>query len=143
MMIDVDYFKAVNDTYGHAVGDIVLKGVAQIIEQEIRAYDTAVRYGGEEFCVVLSKTDLGHAADVAERIRSRISEEWHKETNITISIGVSCSLEFDRPKGLMTDPSYRDIVTKYKNSLPALIVETGDKRLYEAKEGGRNRVVSG
>lgn len=130
MMSDVDYFKKVNDTYGHSAGDIVLKSVADIIKKEIREYDIACRYGGEEFFIILPQTNINEASLVAKRLRKVIEEskiditeagvEGVNSLNITVSIGV-CA---------------------YNNSMtPEMFVQTADKSLYEAKTTGRNRVI--
>ncbi len=130
MMIDVDYFKKVNDTYGHAAGDCVLKNVSQVIKDEIREYDIACRYGGEEFFIILPRTNLQEAVLVAQRLRKVIEESKMdiKEAdidgvsylNITASIGVC----------------------EYENSLSApSFAQKADKALYKAKSSGRNRVI--
>lgn len=130
MMLDVDYFKKVNDTYGHAAGDCVLKAVSQLILKELREYDIASRYGGEEFFILLPQTNIEEASFVAQRLKKTIedskmdiSEAKIPNVNhlkITVSIGVS-SFE--------PDETAEDI---YHNA---------DKALYEAKNRGRNKVV--
>lgn len=130
MMLDVDYFKKVNDTYGHAAGDCVLKAVSEIIKTEIREYDIACRYGGEEFFIILPQTNIKEASLVAQRLRKVIEEtkmdikdaglEDIKYLKITVSIGV-CA---------------------YENTMSANeAAQKADKALYEAKETGRNRVI--
>ena len=131
IMIDIDFFKKVNDTYGHAVGDYVLREVAKMITKEIREYDIASRYGGEEFCILLPHTVAQDAANVAERLRHTVENtvldiksvcEFECENfNVTISMGVS---QFDQ--------SYTTTEQIYKNA---------DKALYRAKKSGRNKVV--
>ena len=131
MMTDIDFFKKINDTYGHIAGDIVLKKVASIIESQLREYDTASRYGGEEFCILLPYTTIEEAKFVAERLRKKVESEKidisqvyseQKEVQVTISIGVSEYNEHTilNPKDL------------YKKA---------DEALYKAKEQGRNQVV--
>ena len=130
MMIDVDYFKKVNDTYGHAAGDCVLKNVSEIIKNEIREYDIACRYGGEEFYIILPQTNLKEASLVAHRLRKIIEDSKInvKDANIagvkflkiTVSIGVCEYTE--------------------KMSVEEF-AQCADKALYEAKESGRNRVI--
>jgi len=129
MMLDVDFFKKTNDTYGHYVGDIVLKSFAKIIADEIREYDFASRYGGEEFFIILPSTTIEEAELVANRLRERIEKEEFdiskynntvKTLHITTSIGLS---------KLYDD---MDIKKLYVNV---------DKALYEAKKTGRNKVV--
>lgn len=125
LMIDIDFFKNINDTYGHAAGDIVLEEVAKIIKSCTRNADTAARYGGEEFVVMLNNTSASAAMAVAERIRKSVEEKSimydGKKINVTISIGVS---------------SYNFDLESAKS-----IVERADKALYESKQNGRNRIT--
>ncbi|MGI0518643.1 sensor domain-containing diguanylate cyclase [Treponema denticola] len=125
LMIDIDFFKNINDTHGHAAGDIVLEEVAKIIKSCTRNADTAARYGGEEFVVMLNNTSASAAMAVAERIRKSVEEKSimydGKKINVTISIGVS---------------SYNFDLESAKS-----IVERADKALYESKQNGRNRVT--
>lgn len=131
IMSDIDFFKRVNDTYGHAVGDCVLKTVAKTIKKELRESDIASRYGGEEFIFLLPHTKIDEALVVAERLRKKVEKkkinieeykiEGIKEISVTISIGVS---EYN--------PNDKNPEILYKNA---------DSALYQAKEGGRNRVV--
>ena len=130
MMLDVDYFKKVNDTYGHAAGDCVLKHVAETIKSEIREYDIACRYGGEEFFIILPQTNIKEASFVAQRLRKviektkiNIEEANVKDTshiNITVSIGVC---------------AYNETMEPYE------LAQKADKALYKAKAAGRNRVI--
>lgn len=128
LMFDIDFFKKFNDTYGHACGDYVLKTVASIILDSIRAEDMASRYGGEEFTVMLSGAAKENAMIVAERIRSKIENYdfcyENKHMKVTISIGVS---ELNGEKD--------------KNMSPNMLVEQADKALYVSKRNGRNRVT--
>ncbi|MDM7461620.1 MAG: GGDEF domain-containing protein [bacterium] len=122
ILMDVDHFKQYNDTYGHQAGDEVLRRVAQILKQSVRDGDFVARYGGEEFAVVLPRTDAENAVQVAERLREAIaSAEWTLRP-ITGSFGVASI----RP----------DMETRRE------IIESADQALYEAKRGGRNRVVA-
>ena len=125
LMIDIDFFKNINDTYGHAAGDIVLEAVAKIIKSCTRNVDTAARYGGEEFVVMLNNTPPTAAMNVAERIRKLVEDKIilydGQNIKVTISIGVS-SYNFD------LEPAKS-------------IVERADKALYESKQNGRNRVT--
>lgn len=137
IMIDIDYFKSFNDTYGHHVGDEVLKGVATKIGEGLRTSDVLARYGGEEFVIILPETDKDGAVHVAEKIRSSIaSEKWrfrntlrsedqpeeYIEKQITISLGVSSyPVDSDSIQGLL---------------------EAADQYLYAAKLSGRNRVCA-
>ena len=130
MMLDVDYFKKVNDTYGHAAGDCVLKAVSNLISKEIREYDIASRYGGEEFFILLPQTNIEEASFVAQRLRKAVEEakmdiSEAKVPNlthikITVSIGVS---------------DYNSVESAEE------FYHNADKALYEAKNRGRNKVV--
>lgn len=128
LMFDIDFFKKFNDTYGHACGDYVLKTVAMIIRESIRAEDMASRYGGEEFTVMLSGAAKENAMVVADRIRRKIQDfdfcYEDKQMKVTISIGVS---EFDGEKSHGVSPN--------------MLVEQADKALYVSKRNGRNRVT--
>jgi len=129
MMLDIDFFKKTNDTYGHYVGDVVLKTFAQIITDEVREYDFAARYGGEEFFIILPSTTIEEAKLVANRLRERIENEEFdiskynndiKTLHVTTSIGLS---------QLQEDDDVKKLYVKV------------DKALYQAKESGRNRVI--
>ena len=130
-MTDIDFFKSVNDTYGHAVGDCVLKTVAKQIKKELREYDIPSRYGGEEFTILLPNTSLEEATVVAERLRYSIEkkiiniEEYGIENVSKISVTISVG------------------VAQYKNAMkePENLYQAADKALYTAKENGRNRVI--
>lgn len=126
LMLDIDFFKKFNDTYGHACGDFVLQKVSKTIFESIRGQDLAGRYGGEEFVVMLYNTDADAAMMVAERIRKNIAEQEliyeNNKMSLTISIGVSV---FD---------GYNSVNAKD-------LVELADRALYQSKENGRNRVT--
>lgn len=128
LVVDVDYFKKVNDHYGHSEGDRVLKAVAQHIKILCRESDLVFRYGGEEFVVLLSKTDQTGARVIAERIRQGIQAQKIADPGgkvqcpITVSIGIS---SWDR-----------------RTKSTAELFDRADQALYKAKAGGRNRVVS-
>ena len=128
IMMDLDGFKAVNDTYGHDVGDEVLKEFASRIRSTVRGADLACRYGGEEFVVVMPDTDIGVATMVAERIRRRVAgdlfpiHKGEKSIEVTISIGIAAR--------------------STPEDTAAMILKRADEALYRAKRDGRNRVVS-
>jgi len=125
ILIDIDFFKKVNDTYGHQVGDIVLKKVAQTLQQAARKVDIVARYGGEEFAIICVNDDKRNAAKLAERIRKEIE-------NLTI-VFEGGKLKVTASFGVASFPEDgKDKVT---------IVESADKALYEAKHSGRNRVI--
>ncbi|OGS99261.1 MAG: hypothetical protein A3F73_06445 [Gallionellales bacterium RIFCSPLOWO2_12_FULL_59_22] len=132
MFLDIDKFKHINDTYGHPTGDEVLMSVASFIQSQLRVGDTIARYGGEEFVVLLPQTDLRHAGQIAERIRTCIAEKQlsaisGQPINLTISIGISM-LPVEGPAA-------------ENRHLADRMVAAADKALYRAKNGGRNRVV--
>ena len=120
-IIDIDKFKDINDTYGHDVGDTVLKELSQHISNKIRKDDLFARWGGEEFIIVLNSDNLTIAQSISEKIRKEI-ENFHFTTvkKITVSIGVS---------------NFKNKEQEFEN-----ILKNADKALYEAKESGRNRV---
>ena len=120
-MTDIDHFKAVNDTHGHAAGDEIIKLVANVLNDNVRKDDVVGRYGGEEFCVMLPGIDAAAAHRIAERCRFQIESKVYDSIKVTNSFGIS-SVEFGS-----TDPE-------------ALINEA-DEALYRSKEGGRNRVT--
>jgi diguanylate cyclase (GGDEF)-like protein len=126
IMVDIDHFKNVNDTYGHPQGDIVLHAIADIFRNEFRKPDTVARYGGEEFAIVLPETDIKGAVVIAERLRKRVEQQTikleEKNVNVTISLGVT-----------MYDAS-KDRKSK------ADIIDAADKALYNSKQTGRNRL---
>ena len=128
LILDIDHFKRINDTYGHEIGDLVLKEVVKIIRSSVRDRDLIIRWGGEEFLIVLNNVPPEKAKDVAERIRVKLeNHEISIGNNITLkvtaSIGVACT-ELD---GI--------------HSFDELF-EIADKRVYKAKNSGRNQVVA-
>lgn len=124
VMIDVDHFKKFNDTYGHQVGDLVLKEVAATLSNSVRSSDIVARYGGEEMIVLLKGSPLNNALVIAEKIRSnvenRVIKQQDKTYRVTISVGVS-------------DFQLSDSMEK--------LIKRADEGLYKAKESGRNRVA--
>ena len=132
LMLDVDHFKQVNDTWGHAAGDVVLQELAQRIELQVRASDVAARYGGEEFVVLLPGTDVDAAAKLAERIRTEIAASPMslpngEEVTITASIGIA---------EVSPGPGDTDLKT-----LGDSLIARADVALYAAKSAGRDQVV--
>lgn len=133
MFLDVDFFKKVNDTYGHHVGDLVLTRMVSLIKDHVRACDIVARYGGEEFVVVLPETGISVAEDIAERLRMAVCNQAHQigehSLNISVSIGIS---------GITHIPQVED---KKAEEIATLLLDNADKSLYRAKETGRNQVV--
>ncbi len=129
MILDIDHFKQINDTYGHDAGDVVLKEFADCIGKSVRGIDLACRYGGEEFLVAMPDTDLAFAGIIAERLRQEIAAKkfmingGRDTVEVTVSIGIS-STE-NGPDG--------DTAQK--------LIKRADEALYEAKTTGRNRVI--
>lgn len=126
LAIDVDFFKSVNDTYGHATGDAVLVKTAEVLGAQLREGDYIARYGGEEFVVVLSDTDEETGLAVAERIRAAVEkavcEAGGESISVTVSVGLSCF-----PNDALT---------------PETLFCAADKALYRVKESGRNGVLA-
>ncbi len=126
-MLDIDYFKRINDTYGHPAGDQVLVGLAQSLQSESRSPDIACRYGGEEFALIMPSTGPAEAQIVAERIRAALAAQiWsrHPDSPITVSVGLVGS---SGPIGDVT---------------PDRWLEAADRNLYAAKRAGRNRCIT-
>lgn len=124
IVLDIDWFKKVNDTYGHASGDKVLILIADLIRLSIRSGDSAFRIGGEEFCVILPSTAITSAQEVAERIRVRVEEEPYEYGSEKMPITISC--------GVAESESFEQKIQS--------LFELADKRLYAAKSAGRNRI---
>ncbi len=124
LMIDVDDFKAVNDTYGHLVGDTVIRTIADILRRSVRVFDICTRFGGEEFAVVMPGSAADDAARIAERIRQRVQKTSSAEPGLaSLKVTVSIGLAVSRP-----DMSPRDLIAG------------ADMALYQAKKAGKNRV---
>jgi two-component system cell cycle response regulator len=125
LMIDVDYFKAVNDEFGHATGDDALRAIADVLRANTRVFDSVARYGGEEFVAVMPGTGADEATEAAERLRSAVEETqftWASgsQARVTVSIGVAC--------------------TAHGPATPEAILHAADRALYAAKRAGRNRI---
>ena len=124
VLLDVDHFKRVNDVYGHPVGDEVLREIAHRIRNELRLEDIAGRWGGEEFLVILPRTDLAGVARTAQRIRSVIAATpiiaGEQSINVTISGGCA----------------------EGRGESPAELLRRADERLYQAKAAGRNQIIA-
>jgi diguanylate cyclase (GGDEF)-like protein len=122
LLVDIDHFKRINDSYGHVTGDSVLKLVAAALESQLRPYDAAGRYGGEEFLIVVPGVNHVRSIEVAERLRMSVVENVMVPASgdtVTVSVGVA--------------------VTTGEEPLET-VVEAADRALYAAKAGGRNRV---
>jgi diguanylate cyclase (GGDEF)-like protein len=123
LMVDVDHFKQVNDSYGHETGDQVLQSLANTLRSTVRAYDTCARWGGEEFLVLLPETAMADAVGVGEKLRRAAQQRPEGEPlpGITLSIGVAVHRQ---------------------GETPAAVLRRADDAKYEAKRQGRNRVVA-
>jgi two-component system cell cycle response regulator len=126
MLIDMDFFKAVNDNHGHDVGDAVLKEFAQRLRRNIRGVDLACRFGGEEFVVLMPDTDYRQAQGVAERVRLAVAER---------------TFETPEPRPLTVTCSVGVALNEHEMDTPEMILKRADVALYRAKREGRNRVV--
>ncbi len=125
LMIDVDHFKAVNDTHGHQVGDRVLKELAQVILESVREIDVAARYGGEEFLVILPQTHFSGSLAVAERVWRSVGEHQFAPDESDLRLTVSIGISFFPNKSVSTSDR---------------LVALADEALYQAKRDGRNRI---
>jgi two-component system cell cycle response regulator len=127
LMVDLDHFKAVNDSFGHLAGDEALRGVARVLQREARSVDVVARYGGEEFVVILPETGEDGAVKVAERIRARVAEQASEGLvpmpAVTVSVGVAT-------------------VLSTQIQAPEELIALADEALYRAKAQGRNRVCT-
>ena len=132
LFIDIDHFKIINDSYGHDVGDMVLRNVAELLRAQLRSIDVVARYGGEEFAILLGQSGRKKAIEIAERIRSIIAdtifEEGKDQVSITVSVGVA-TISFENPQ-------HEDIKT-----IGRKLLQRADKALYQAKQKGRDRVI--
>ncbi|RDY26320.1 GGDEF domain-containing protein [Romboutsia weinsteinii] len=118
IIIDIDFFKSINDTYGHAFGDIVLKNVAKVIKNRLSKDDIIFRYGGEEFCILSENKGLQEVIDLSELIREEVERMvWRENIKVTISLGISYTGESDD------------------------MFKQADSNLYKSKNSGRNRVT--
>lgn len=126
MLIDMDFFKSVNDTHGHDIGDAVLKEFAVRLRRNIRGVDLACRFGGEEFVVLMPDTDYRQAQNVAERVRTAVAER-------AFEVGMATPLAVTVSVGVALNESDADT--------PEMILKRADVALYRAKREGRNRVV--
>lgn len=122
LLVDIDHFKRINDTRGHATGDLVLKAVAKALADSLRQTDRVGRWGGEEFCIVAPETDVTNGLLLGERLRQRVEREGGAGTGLTVTVSIGVSgAAFEELEDLA-------------------VVERADVALYRAKEAGRNRV---
>jgi diguanylate cyclase (GGDEF)-like protein len=130
LMVDIDHFKRINDTYGHEAGDRAIVGVAGMLTASLRAVDMAARFGGAEFVLLMPETDIDTAALAAERLRAAASQlavevDGGLAISLTISVGVAASRPVDAP------------------DTTSSLLARADRALHKAKKEGRDRVVLG
>jgi diguanylate cyclase (GGDEF)-like protein len=125
-MIDIDHFKQVNDTHGHAMGDEVLRNIGAMLKASVRATDLAARYGGEELTLLLPHTDVPAAVQVAENLRAKFAELEHRLDGVALTKTVSMGVAARDGQGEI--PHAEDLL------------KHADEALYRAKQTGRNRV---
>jgi two-component system cell cycle response regulator len=127
VMVDLDHFKTLNDTYGHPFGDQVLQAVGDVLHTYLRTTDAPCRFGGEEFALILTETDEGGALITADRVRQHVADlpfrPKDKHVQVTASLGVACSTLFEK-----------------KTLTAARLLSAADQALYRSKHEGRNRV---
>jgi len=123
-LFDLDRFKTINDSFGHAAGDVAIRGFGQIVKTAVRSSDLACRHGGEEFAVLFPEADAEAARGVAERIRSTLAKKTFQIDGRTFGVTVSAGIA-----------DAKDVSSREE------LMHRADKALYAAKEGGRNRVI--
>ena len=124
-MIDIDHFKNVNDTYGHIVGDEVIRHLSELVRVNVRETDVSGRYGGEEFAIILADTTLAEASIFTERLRSEVEKSVVKYNDIDLQYTISLGVAEINPT-----------ITHYE-----AWIECADAALYMSKEGGRNKTT--
>ncbi len=141
LFIDVDFFKRINDNYGHQVGDAVLVRLVTLMQEQVRSSDIVARYGGEEFAIILPDTGIQIAHEIAERIRSRVASQKliinDNTLHTTISIGLASLSQLKYQAGIQTKAQRQ----KATDNLDQLLLQKADEALYQAKQTGRNQVV--
>lgn len=134
LFLDIDYFKRINDGYGHQAGDHVLAAVATMVKKQLRNNDVLARYGGEEFVALLSQSDNKHTVEIAERIRTSIADLRILFAEQTIPVTISLGAATYQPAFALKKPVAE---------IALQLIQTADAALYEAKRNGRNRVENG
>ena len=141
LFIDVDFFKKINDTHGHQVGDAVLVRLVSLMREQVRSSDIVARYGGEEFAIILPETGIQLAHEVAERIRSQVEKQKlifdDNTLGVTVSIGLASLSQIKFQMG----KNKEDQLDKLAGELDQLLLRKADEALYQAKQTGRNQVV--
>lgn len=141
LFLDIDFFKKINDNYGHQVGDTVLVRLVALMQEQVRSSDIVARYGGEEFAVILPDTGIQLAHEVAERIRSQVENQKliidDNTLSTTVSIGIASLSQIKYQVGA----NDTNQLHQYANDLDKLLLGKADEALYQAKQTGRNQVV--
>ena len=127
MVVDIDHFKKINDNYGHSFGDLVLKEFSKVLSNKIRKMDICIRWGGEEFVILLPDTNLEKATDIAERIRTTIESLEILDENSGKSVDIKCSI---------------GVTGRNNDDTSSSMFDRADGNLYTAKNSGRNMVIS-
>ena len=134
LFLDIDFFKKVNDNYGHQCGDLIIQSIAQIMRQQLRTADILARYGGEEFVAVVTGASSQMAIDVATRIRRSVErQQFDSEENIKIEVTVSIGVATFQPKEFSGS----------RETIARTLLGKADQALFEAKRAGRNQVEFG
>lgn len=136
ILLDIDFFKAVNDRYGHLAGDAVICGTVEVLQQTLRPNDILARYGGEEFIIYLPDTDESEAMDIAAQLKSNVESNKMSIENIDQPISITISM------GLLSVSEFKAGQPKDAAAYLSSLFKTVDEALYEAKHLGRNRIVS-
>jgi two-component system cell cycle response regulator len=141
LFLDIDFFKKINDSYGHQVGDAVLVRLVALMQEQVRSSDIVARYGGEEFAVILPDTGIQIAHEVAERIRSQVENQKliinDNTLNTTVSIGIASLSQLK----YQSATNNANPLSDNAEELDKLLLRKADEALYQAKQTGRNQVV--
>ena len=141
LFIDIDFFKQINDTHGHQVGDAVLVRLVSLMREQVRSSDIVARYGGEEFAIILPETGIQLAHEVAERIRSKVETQKLIFDDSTLGVTVSIGLASLSQIKFQTASGDKEQLDKLTGSLDQILLKKADEALYQAKQTGRNQVV--
>jgi diguanylate cyclase (GGDEF)-like protein len=128
VLLDIDHFKRVNDTFGHSMGDEVLRNVSRVVNASVRVTDSVARYGGEEVAIVFTQTTAQGVSEVTERLRQRLADFSHDSLGNSLKVTASFGISVCDGRGLT--PTAKELIVR------------ADRALYRAKHSGRNRVVA-
>ena len=141
LFIDVDFFKKINDRYGHQIGDTVLVRIATLMRDLVRSSDIVARYGGEEFAVILPDTGIQLGHEVAERIRSEVENQKLSINDQVLTVTVSIGMASLSQIKYQADAKDSNHPNKVPDNLDQLLLKKADEALYQAKQTGRNQVI--